>query len=209
MASNKSVISKGHAKALAMIRTHLCSVGEKFARLALTSAIEDWDERGSDNLTGNTRTGFCAAVYYDGRIIGKPITVFDIEGISVKAPTHGFTYPGDSGFRDYSSGEQIGGDGGPAYVKNYSKEGLSFIETQSKGYGYEETAGWLRSHRPHGNGLVVVVANAVPYAGYLREARKLDVLDTSSNSSIVATNVMSAFREARFEDYEPISKVYG
>lgn len=209
MASNRGVISKGHKKALSMIRAHLCSVGARFARLALTSAIEDWDEKGSDNLTGNTRTGFCAAVYYDGRLVGRPITVFDIEGISVKAPTYGFAQPGDSGFTDYSSGEHIGGDGGPTSVKDYSKEGLSFVETQSKGFGYEETARWLRSHRPNGNGLVVVVANAVPYAGYLREARKLDVLDSSSNSAIVVTNVMSAFREARFEDYEPTSKVYG
>ena len=203
--SNKSVIAKGHKKAETIIKNYLCAIGEKYAKLALFEAVEGWDETAGSNanLTGNTRTGFCAAVYYNGKLEIGPITVFDLDGSDVKRPTHEYTRPGDSGFEDYGSGEYIGSEYDP-YVRKYSSPDLAFQPTQQGGLGYLDTIQWLSSHRPSGTGLVVVVANAVPYAGYLREARKLDILDRASNSSTVKTNLLSAFNEVRFVDYEKI-----
>ena len=56
----------------------------------------------------------------------------------------------------------------------------------------------------HEEGLVVVIANAVPYAEYLREARKLDILESSSQSSVIATNMVNCFHEVKFSDYEKL-----
>ena len=201
--SNKSVISKGHRKAMRMIKAYLVEIGERFAMRALYDAVRDWDsQRGDIDLTGNTRTGFCAGVYYDGKLTRNPISVFEAE-MSVQRPTFHFANVGDSGFVDYGSGEYIGGDDDP-YVRQYNQSsGLQFQNT-GDGYGYEVTSNWLRSHRPKGEGLVVVIANAVPYAEYLREARKLDILESSSQSSVIATNMINCFHEVKFSDYEKL-----
>ena len=180
--SNKSVISKGHRKAMRMIKAYLVEIGERFAMRALYDAVRDWDsQRGDIDLTGNTRTGFCAGVYYDGKLTRNPISVFEAE-MSVQRPTFHFANVGDSGFVDYGSGEYIGGDNDP-YVRQYNQSsGLQF-QNAGDGYGYEVTSNWLE---------------------YLREARKLDILESSSQSSVIATNMVNCFHEVKFSDYEKL-----
>lgn len=207
--SNKTVIAKGHKKALSMIAAHMIAVGVRFAKRALFEAVVAWDEdKGSSDLTGNIRTGFCAGVYFDKRLASEPITVFDAE-LAVGRPTHGFTKPGDSGFRDYSSGENIGSDGDPA-VKQYKPgKQLAFQPVPEGGYGYEVSSRWLRSHKPKRDGLVIVIVNAVPYAEYLKEARKLDILESTATSGSVGSMLLNSFFDVSFSEFENVTKTYG
>lgn len=207
--SNKSVLEKGRKKALNMIAAHMMAVGIAFAKKALYEAVVAWDEdKGSSDLTGNIRTGFCAGVYLNRSLACEPITVFDAN-LAVGQPTHSFAKPGDSGFMDYGSGEQIGSENDPA-VKQYKPgKQLAFQPVPEGGYGYEVSSRWLRNHRPRRDGLVIVIVNAVPYAEYLKEARKLDILDSTATSGAVGSMLLNSFFDVSFSDFEKVTKTYG
>jgi hypothetical protein len=55
------------------------------------------------SLTGNTYTGTTVGAYYNGSLIGS-MNVIDL---GATPPTHGQTFPGDTGFADYETGEVI------------------------------------------------------------------------------------------------------
>lgn len=207
--SNKTVLAKGHKKALNMIAAHMIEVGVRFAKRALFEAVVAWDEdKDSNDLTGNVRTGFCAGVYYNRHLVREPITVFEA-GLAIGRPTHGFTRPGDSGFRDYSSGENIGSEEDPA-VKQYNPDRqLTFQPVPYGGYGYEVSSSWLRNHKPNHDGLAIVIVNAVPYVEYLKEARKLDILESTATSGSVSSMLLNSFLDVNFSDFENVTKSYG
>lgn len=185
--SNKDVLKKGREIAMMAIEKKLKAIGKDLAIYALLEAVKAWDEETDVNLTGNTRFGFCSAVYYDNKLFVGPYFLFDFEG---GKPTNGMTAVGRKGFHDYDSGTWIGSEKDPV-VMEYKHPYYRFQPTSEGKYSYEMTANWLRSHRPGTKGMVVTVANMTPYADYLREVRGLDVLESQSDISVIKKNIDS------------------
>lgn len=189
--SNKSVLKAGHKKAEALVRGHMIQIGVRFAKEAVLGAIKAWDDDpSSDDLTGNVRTAFAAGVYYNGVMVGYPISIYNgVNGI--KKPTHPYTKPGESGFQDYSTGYFIGSDADPA-VQNYANPDLRFQRSESGRYGLEDTVEYLNKRKPNEKGLVVIVANMASYAPYLKLYRGLDILETESDNEPIRSKMMTA-----------------
>jgi len=213
MDRNSSVLKKGHKIAVDSIRKHLIAIGYQQAKAALRDAVEFWEDSTFRNdLTGNTKTGFCAGLYYDRTLVRQPITVF--EALSLKRPTHKMTQPGQSGFADYGSGEWIGSRKDPEVYEYASKAmdenenyTLGFVKTNINAFAYELTSSWLTKFKPSKKGMVVVVANAVPYGDFLRLERGFDILESARYNA--QHQIAHAVSITDFENYVVIGKIYG
>ena len=155
-------------------KAELCMI--EFARVSAVEAIEYYDESGepfeTKNLTGNTRTSFCAAVYKDG--ICKQVEVgYKLAGMP--APYH-YTFIGDRGFTDRGNGEFI-----KSGVKDYSDDDKYFVDIDNvRQTAYNETRQFLQSYSPKNKvGWTVVVASMSPYVELINEWKDIDILETS------------------------------
>lgn len=179
---NKAVIRKGLSMARKAIEAYLLQLARVYAIRALQGALNAYDESaGSHNLTGNTRTGFTAAVYLDGQLIYGPLNVLDDEaGISVERPTSGFTTVGKGGFRKYGSDQDV------KMVLPYSNPNLRFVGTMVGAYASEKTRQFLERHKPRQKrGIAVVVANCSTYVNFLESERDFDILVSESDKTFI------------------------
>lgn len=187
MSKNMNIFDKGMQKMLAMIEKHLIVVGKDLAIYALMRAVDAYDkDSDTQNLTGNTRTGFVSAAFYNGKIIGGPYVVMDF---GIDPPTSGFVKVGSRGFRDYDDGVWIGSEADPA-VRDYSNPDLYFAETIVGSKAYEITESWVRSnYKPPKRGMSIVVANRSSYVNFLRDFRNFDILETESDISEIKNKI--------------------
>ena len=188
MRKNSAVIKNGHKKAVNMLDLHIETICKRMAIEAIWGAVSAWDsDPESRDLTGNTRTSFGAGVYHDGRVVAI-YNVFNIDK-SIEMPTRGMTFVGDSGFRVYGSNYYIGAESDP-FVQQYRKDsGFSFqLHNKVGAYGHELTSNFLNSIDKKPKDWTVIVASVSPYGEYLRNVRKLDILDSQIAGMEVAKN---------------------
>lgn len=165
----------------------------EFARLSVVEAIQWYDDSANpkENLTGNTRASFCAAIYKDGEC--KRVEVgYKLAGI--EKPYH-YTFVGDKGFVDRGNGEWI--DRSSSGVREYRlKEGHFIPIDDTNSSAYYDTMKFLESHAPKNRvGWTVVVASMSPYVEFIREWKHLDILETSKedHKNVLREAIKSAY----------------
>ncbi|MBQ0113670.1 MAG: hypothetical protein KBT03_11110 [Bacteroidales bacterium] len=198
---NDAVLKKGRQKAIATIREQLVNIGFEYAKYALIQAVSDWNEStgGAHDLTGNTRNGFVAAVYWDGKLasgsLPNPMSAREIVP-GVKGVTSPMTWPGKTNVTKYSDGSHI------EVVSNYkASSGFTFVSPEGVGkYARTLSLQFVNAGTPvRTHGLCVLVANSTPYGEYLLQIRGLDILETQSNRSVIDENIKAAV--SQFANY--------
>ena len=193
---NRAVVRKGIERARKAIEAYLLQLCKTYAIRALQGALRAYDESADGhNLTGNTRTGFTAAVYLDGQLIYGPLNVLDNEaGISVEPPTSGFTTVGRGGFKKYGSNYAV------PMVLPYSDPNLRFVGTMVGAYASEKTRQFIERHRPkQKRGITVVVANCSTYVNFLESERDFDILASESDKTFIRKRFDEVIRSLDFE----------
>lgn len=187
MSKNMKIFDDGIRKMLERIEKHLVIVGKDLAIYALMKAVDAYDaDADTQNLTGNTRTGFVSAAFYNGNMVGGPYTVMDF---GIDGPTAGFVKVGSKGFHDYDDGVWIGSEADPS-VKEYANQNLYFVETIVGGKAYDITRSWIQAnYKPPKKGMSIVVANRSPYVNFLRDFRNYDILETESDISEIKNKI--------------------
>lgn len=178
--ASRNALLKNHSKTIDMLRNGMREIMRRYAQAAVISAVENYSQDpNNSNLTGNTISGFCAAVYYNGKTTEADI----VRAIDEVGRLYSYYYakPGDSGFADYDTGELIGTATNPS-VRDYAEDrGYSWVNHESKGHGYLDTTAFLLSHKPEiTKGFAVVVANASPYVEFLQTVRNFEILEKTN-----------------------------
>lgn len=162
---NRSEFDLGWKKAKNLIRKNLARICRNVMREMLEDSINHYyDERA--NLTGNLINSFAVGFYIDGKL--RDILL--AHDVGLNKATYMYVSVGEGGFKDWDTGETVD------FVKPYRDENLSFQSTE-KGYGEKSAEEFLRSFRGvASNGISIVIVAAAPYAEYLKNKRKLDIL---------------------------------
>lgn len=183
--STMSQIEAGLEKFEKLRYQQMQTIAKQYALSILREAVNNYIME-NPSLTGNTLNGFCCGAWYKGKLY-HIWTVRNIPSAPKKA-THGYTHPGDRGFKDYDSDEYIGSKEDPS-VREYGDNdvaGIGYLEFQHVGSGNSENYAvkYLRSRHPGGTDWSFIIANATPYAEYLEQVRELDVLSSISREGV-------------------------
>ena len=170
------ILAAGLKRIMEFSDAQIKDIMTQFAIESLKGAIRFYDESidPRNNLTGNTRTGFCAALYKDG-LLRDTFVGYRVAGI--RGPMWHYARVGDTGFTDYGTGERLSKANG-GYVRPY-RNGLPWQDVDG-GHAYTDTLNALRSMTPEcRKGWVCIIANASPYVSFLVQVRHFDVLTSS------------------------------
>lgn len=181
MKSNSKIFGEGMAKAMKAIDLQLTQTFKNIAMDLLYDAVQTW-EGNEYNMTGNTINSYASAVYNKGKVI-QFYDAYDA-GVQDRA-TAPYSYPGD--FIYFYHQQSFSGDD-PNYafygenergvVRKYKNRNLEFQQA-GRGRGDEDAKKFLYQFKPKTNNLCVCVVVGVPYASYLENVRKLDLLKDS------------------------------
>ena len=144
---------------------------EGFLDRIVSQAIEDYQNSGKDvSLTGNLINSIAGAFFIGGKPYMVKYASQTEEGQNI---THTYTFVGDKrGFRDYDTGEYV------SMVYPYNNPSLKFKRVPLGGTGLDSAMDFFGEYKPKCKYEIVVVA-AAPYAEFLRNERKLNVLTTA------------------------------
>lgn len=166
---NVKVFEAGIRKYGALMQTAFVGQGVKIARELISIAVSSYQAEDA-NLTGNLLNSICGGVYYNKNLqqIIKP---------RVNEATHTYAHVGDTGFLEYDTMKPID------YVRQYSGASGFAFQKASNGTGSEDAIDFLMGYRPVRGSLCIIICAAAPYAEYLQNVRKLDVLTTAYDNS--------------------------
>lgn len=166
---NIATLNRGIGIALRAAKSEFLKLGLSVAEGLIGDALDAYPL--DKTLTGNILNSIAGGVYINKKLEGM---IFASDK-GVEPATSTYARVGDRGFVTWT-GEQLK-DG---YVHQYKSE--SGFKFQSVGYnvnGEYSAMTFLRSYRPKTQYLEVVICAAAPYAEYLQNVRKLDVLTTA------------------------------
>ena len=161
---NLDVFDKGIAQGIKNARNTLLDFGSELATTLVSIAIENYGKEDA-NLTGNLLNSMAGGIFINGKI--SRIIFGDVE-----PETHHYTYVGDGVFEEYRTGDTV------YFVFQYNKP-FRFQKVDGTGTGRDSAIEFLQSYSPKSRILEVVICAAAPYAEYLQNVRKLDVLTGS------------------------------
>lgn len=180
-AENEKALRSGWAKADKLMRAHWEKIGRPLMRKLLDEAIAGY-LKGAANLTGNMVNSFAAGLYIDGTL--KEMLMAKNTGI--QGETYTYAFVGAKGFKDWDSGETV------KSVREYRNKELQFQSAPKGEKGADSARDFLSTYASRmGKGMSIVVVAAAPYAEYLANKRKLDVLTTvkADSPSILKQNL--------------------
>ena len=163
------------AKARRAMKQQLRTLWIDIARDLLYDAVQSWS--GYD-MTGNTINSYACAIYEDGKILHA----FSARDVGIEEnPTANYSYPGDyiyfwhqrtlnESLSDYAEYE----NGGMGVVRPYRAKRYEF-QNVGRGNGQDDAKQFLNNFKA-GKGLQICIVVGVPYAEYLQNVRKLEVL---------------------------------
>lgn len=198
--SNFDVVMQGLKKAQKPMYDQQFKLYCNIAFALLRDAIEAWDaDNDYHNMTGNTRYSFIAGVYYKGSL-KQVYTTWDVAQASPTAekgdaPTAGFSFPGDR-IWFYNGNRTMGetGDADPhgdhageltkGTVLRY-KDGVKFQRAPKGGSGVVYAKDLLQEIAGETNkdGFDIIIGVGVPYAEFLENERKLNLLTNTRDLS--------------------------
>lgn len=170
---NLQVFEAGIKKALQLAKPNLLERGLKIAESLVRDAVNSYKET-EKNLTGNLLNSIAGGVYINGIFSG----LITASKVGVEAETHTYANVGSKGFKEWGTGDELYG----GFVHQY-REGFSFQPTEKGGTGRESAINFLSNHQPQSKVFEIVICAAAPYAEYLQNTRKLDVLTTAFKES--------------------------
>lgn len=195
--NNLNVFNHGVAIAKKAIQKQLRTLWIDIAKDALYDAVQSWS---GYNMTGNTANSYACAVYEKGKILHF-FSAYDV-GVQDK-PTAPYSYPGDfvyfwhqrtlnENLSDYAESE----NNSMGVVENYRSRKLSF-QPVGRGRGDEDAKQFLNNYKASKE-LEIVVIVGVPYAEYLENVRKLEVLqDNFENIGSIANANIASVKELK------------
>lgn len=170
---NLQVFNSGVKKALQLARPNLLEIGLKISESLVRDAVNAYKATEA-NLTGNLLNSIAGGVYVNGWFSGLVMA----SKVGIEAETHTYANVGSKGFKEWGTGDDLYG----GFVHQY-REGFSFQPTEKGGTGRESAINFLSSHNPQSKVFEIVICAAAPYAEYLQNTRKLDVLTTAFEES--------------------------
>lgn len=164
---NLEAFENGIAKGLKESRSKFVEFGKEVVKDLVTKSVESYSKEDA-NLTGNLLNSIAGGIYFNGRIAS---IVFPED---VKEETHTYTYVGDGPFEEYGTGDTV------YFVFQYRKP-YEFQKVDGNGTGRDSAFKFLKDYVPKSKFFEIVICAAAPYASYLQEVRKLDVLMTAND----------------------------
>lgn len=180
VATNKNLATfdTGIRKALQKMKNNYLALGVKVAKELIDEATRAYlNEEAS--LTGNLLNSIAGGVY-----VNKSFEAF-VTNDGIEGVTHTYAKVGDKGFKDYDTGEIV------EMVKQYRGGEFKFIPAPRGERGVDSALEFLSSYRPKKSALEIVICAAAPYASFLQETRKLDVLTTAYQEADNTWNIYS------------------
>lgn len=167
---NLEVFNKGVELALNKSKSSFLNFGSEVVTDLVKMAVESYKKEDA-NLTGNLLNSMAGGIYFKGKLL-RIITA------NVAPETHTYTYVGDGMFQDYDNPKDT-----VYFVFQYRKP-YEFQRVDGNGRGYDSAINFLESYKPKSDIFEVVICAAAPYASYLQEVRKLDVLTTANQNKL-------------------------
>lgn len=134
------------------------------------------------HLTGNTINSFGCGLYVDG----KCVQILLASDMGLEPATFSFAFVGAGGFSDWDTGEYVNA------VKPYKNKNYHFVGVDKGKFGENAARDFLKNYKGAvSKGISLIVVAGVPYAEFLANKRKLDVLRSAyvDASGIISKNL--------------------